>query len=323
VIDRVGTKDRVPDVFIVGAAKSGTTSLYHWLGGHPDVYMSPIKEPNFFAPDLTPPGGTHTLRYPDDLDQYLQLFAGAGDAARAGEASPRYLYSQLAPSLIAELQPAARIVVALRNPIEMAFSLYLHQRAKGAEDLPTFAQAVEAEPDRHAGRRIPRGANPRLATYLDRARYAEQLPRWLDAFGRAHVHVIVFEEMVADPAQAFRRLLEFLEVDPDYRPDEFRAYNPVHAGRAAGLRRAVGRRGLERLSYGLSAVLGKDRTRILTSKVRRSGVLHKAIERPTMDPVLRSRLQEEFMPDVARLSAILGRNLAPLWFGGPLKMAAG
>lgn len=299
---------RVPDLFIVGAAKSGTTSLYFWLKGHPEIYMSAVKEPNYFAPDLAM-ADRHTLRHPDDLDEYLGLFAAADDAKRAGEASVRYLYSQVAPSAIAELQPDARIVVALRNPVEMAFSLYLHRRAHASEPLPTFAEAVDADADRQAGRRIPASGNPHLATYLDRAAYGEQLPRWLDQFGPDRVHVIIFEDLVADPATCFRRLLEFAEVDPAYRPDEFRAYNPAHGGRGGQFRRFAGR-----LWGPLASVLGEARTRSIGVRVRRSGIFRQKMDRPSLDPALRIQLEGYFAADVARTSELVGRDLATLWF---------
>jgi hypothetical protein len=305
---------RLPDLFIIGAAKSGTTSLYFWLAGHPEIYMSAVKEPNYFAPDLMPPG-PHLLKHPDDQAKYLELFAPARDAIRAGEASVRYLYSRVAPSLIARVQPRPYLVVALRNPVEMAFSLYLHWRARGFENLVTFGEAVAAEEDRHAGRRIPAGANPHLATYLDRASYGEQLPRWIETFGRERLHVIVFEEMVADPARDFHRLLEFLDVDPDYRPTEFRAYNPAHAGRGNRLRRLAAHRVPQTLLWGpLATVIGDARVRSMTARARRSPAFKRRIERPTLDPGLRAKLEERFAPDVKRTSELVGRDLAAIWF---------
>jgi Sulfotransferase family len=310
----VPSAPRIPDLFIVGAAKSGTTSLYHWLAGHPQVFMSEIKEPNYFAPDLSAEG-RHTLRHPDDWDEYLALFSNANGALRAGEASVRYLYSTVAASLIAQVQPQPRIVVALRNPVEMAYSLYLHRRAQGSEFLATFEEAIAAEDDRHAGRRIPQGTNPRLGTYLDRARYGDQLARWIEAFGAERIHAIVFEEMVREPAPIFRAALQFLQVDPDYRPDEFRAYNPAHRERATIVRRIAAHPVAQSIAWGpLKSLLGEGRTRSLAARFRRSDVFRQKMERPELGPRTRAQLIDYFAPDVARTSTLLGRDLAAEWF---------
>src|SRR5687767_12353755 len=157
-------------MFIIGAPKSGTTSLFEYLKAHPQVFMSQVKEPNYFAPDLADEGD-NMLRHPVDEARYLDLFAGAGAALRRGEGSVRYIYSRAAPQLIHAVAPDPRIVVMLRNPVDMAHSLYRHMVAAGVEDLPTFEQALDAEDDRHQGRRVPARMNPRLSTYRDRARY--------------------------------------------------------------------------------------------------------------------------------------------------------
>ena len=112
---------RRPDTFIVGAPKAGTTSLYAYLEGHPDVFMSPVKEPGYFAPDVI--GGSRKTVYGEDADRYLALFADARNEKRVSEASTRYLVSPRAPSLISDFQPAPRIIVMLRNPIDVIESV--------------------------------------------------------------------------------------------------------------------------------------------------------------------------------------------------------
>ena len=223
---------RFPDLFIIGAPKSGTTSLYEYLKGHPDVFMSVLKEPSYFAPDLAKEDSANFLVYGRDEALYLNLFAEAGDAKRLGEASTRYLYSKEAPALIKAASPDARIVAMLRNPVDMMHSLHAHKVAAATEDLD-FEEALAAEADRHAGKRIPPTSNPMLATYRDRARFGEQLPRWFEIFGRDRVHVIILEDMIRQPEDEFRRLLEFLEVDPDYQPESFAAHNVAHGARSA------------------------------------------------------------------------------------------
>jgi hypothetical protein len=309
---------RTPDTFIVGAPKSGTTSLYEWLRGHPQVFMTPVKEPCYYARDLAADKSGNFLRYDVDRERYLALFDDAGAARRVGEASTRYLYSKEAPHLISAEEPNARIIAILRNPVDFMASLHAHKLAGGTEDLPLLEDALAAEADRRAGRRIPRDSNPYLATYTDRARFGEQIQRWFDAFGRERVLVMIFEELVHDPGAHFRRVLEFLDIDPAYRPETFAAYNPAHESRG-GLMRSVGRSAPAQFVVWrvLPRVIGDTRTRALARRIGHSGLRRTAAKRAEVPEALRHRLADELAPDVARLSDLLGRDLQTLWFGTP------
>ncbi|MGI8929535.1 MAG: sulfotransferase family protein [Candidatus Limnocylindrales bacterium] len=307
---------RRPDLFIVGAPKSGTTSLYEWLKGHPEVFMTRVKEPCFYSRDLAQDKSGNFLRYDTDRERYLALFENAGQATRIGEASTRYLYSKEAAELIARDQPAARIVALLRNPVDMIASLHAHKLAGGTEDLADFEEALTAEDDRRAGERIPRDSNPLLATYRDRAHFGEQIGRWFDAFGPDHVHVILFEEMVRDPQTHFRRLLEFLEVDPTYQPPSFAAHNLAHGSRGGLIRSIARTRPLQFAAWRLlPALIGDSRTRELSRRLGHSQLRRTTAKRAEVPAALRRRLEVEFAPDVARLSGILGRDVGQIWFG--------
>ena len=306
---------RRPDLFIIGAAKCGTTSLYNYLSGHPDIYMSPDKEPGYFAPDLASDATREALRYGRDLERYLGLFADAGQARRLGEASVRYLRSEQAPQLIHDFQAEPFVVVMIRNPVDMVYSLHGQRFAEGGEDLADFAEALSAEADRRKGRRIPRGAkNPRLTTYLDRARFGQQLPRWFDTFGRERLHVIVLEDFVRDQRAEFRRLLEFLDVDPDYLPVDFQRHNPSHAPRSATVRAILN---AQAPRGPIRRLIPQDvRDGLRRQIIRRIRMLNrKPVKRPPLSPELRRRLEVEFMDDVLLTSELLGRDLAGQWFG--------
>jgi hypothetical protein len=310
---------RTPDLFIVGAPKSGTTSLYEYLKGHPDVFMSVVKEPCYFARDLALDDSGNFLVYGRDEKLYYDLFSEAGDAARAGEGSTRYLYSQDAPALIHEASPNAYVIAMLRNPVDMIHSLHAHKLAAGTEDEPDFEKALEQEADRHAGRSIPKHSNPKLATYRDRAMFAQQLPRWFETFGKERVHVGILEDMVRDPAAEFRRVLEFLEVDADWQPESFAAYNTAHGARSMFIRRALNGRIPQWIVWkALPRVIGDTRTRGLVRDFRHSWFHRKKIEKGKMSAELRRRLEDEFMPDVTALSRMLGRDLGELWFKRPV-----
>jgi len=307
----------LPNLFIVGAPKSGTTSLYEWLRNHPDVYMSPFKEPCYFARDLAWETSGYYLRYGVDRDRYLALFADANGARRVAEASTRYLYSRDAPALIADESSDPRIVAMLRNPVDMIASLHAHKVASGTEDLPDLADAIAAESDRRAGRRIPRDSNPRLSTYTDRARFGEQLARWFDVFGRERVHVMLLDDVIRDPAAQFRRLLGFMGVDPEYRPASFETHNPAHGTRGS-LVGALARSRPVQFAFWrvLPRLLGEARTLELVRRVVQSPILRRNAARTAVPAALRRRLESELAPDVRLLSELVGQDLAALWFGG-------
>ena len=307
---------RIPDLFIVGAPKSGTTSLYEWLKAHPEVFMTPVKEPCFYSRDLAQDKSGNFLRYDSDRERYLALFDDAGDAIRVGEASTRYLYSKDAAQLIAKDQPRARIVAVLRNPVDMIASLHAHKLAGGTEDLADFEDALASEDDREAGRRIPRDSNPLLATYRDRARFGEQIARWFEAFGQDQVFVILFEELVREPSTHFRRLLEFLEVDPTYQPPSFAAHNQAHDSRGGLVRSLARTRPVQFATWRvLPTLIGDGRTRELSRRLGHSKLRRRTAQRADVPEELRRRLEAEFAPDVARLSELLGRDVASVWFG--------
>jgi hypothetical protein len=313
-----------PNFFIVGAPKSGTTSLYEYLKGHPQVFMSAVKEPCYFAADLALDKSGHFLVYGRDASLYADLFSDAGDASIIGEGSTRYLFSRDATRLIHDASPDARIVAMLRNPVDMIHSLHAHKLAGGTEDLADFEQALEAEVDRAEGRRLPADSNPKLATYRERARYGEQLPRWLDQFGRDRVKVIIFEDMARDPAGEFRKLLEFLAIDPDYMPESFAAHNAAHGTRSSLVRKLLRGRLAQWLAWTvLPRLIGTTRTRALAQRFAHSWIQRRQVAEDKLAPAQRRRLEDDFAPDVARLSGLLGRDMSELWFGRPIGSADG
>jgi hypothetical protein len=195
-----------PNLFVVGAARAGTTSLAYYLDQHPDIFMSRVKEPYYFThyhPDW--------VSVPHERSAYLELFRDGDSARYRGEASPAYLWDETSAGAIKEASPDARIIVSLRNPITRAYSEYLLLRRSIEEQRASFYEVVtqELKLDKQA-----RGDDPRY-NYVARGQYAEGLSRFFDTFGRDRVHVVFFEEFVRDPADGMRRIFEFLGVSPD------------------------------------------------------------------------------------------------------------
>jgi len=292
---------------IVGAAKSGTTSLFQYLRGHPEVFMPDLKEASFFAGD-----GIRTEA------EYLGLFRGSAGKKAIGEASVAYLYlPETAPAIRALLTPDVRVVIILRNPVDMAYSLWGHMVREGRETLEFF-DAIKAETSRMANAAFRREAKGWLYNYayLDRARYAQQVEVYLRTFDRAHVRVLIFEEFFADVAGGFGELCAFLGVDPEHRP-MFEAFN-----RAGILRSRLLRKMLEDPAPWKDIVksLTPDGPR-LKLKAWLSKFNHKDQPLPPLTRAQREYLWQLFAPDVARLEAVLGRRI-DCWSAEPSEICA-
>jgi len=287
---------RRPNFFIVGAPRCGTTSVYIYLWQHPEIYVSVHKEPHFFGSDLTPLAGAIREEH-----LYLQLFAGAGDRPRVGESSVWYLLSERAPREIRAFSPDAKIIILLRDPVPMSYSLYTLYTRSGNEDLATFEEALAAEPERRQGRRVPSGAYfPEGLIYTDVAKHAAKVERYFEVFGRENVHCILFDDFVRDTAAAYRRTLEFLGVDPAFEAE-------LDPGRAAQRARMLGIRQLRHTPPEVKRRMQFEQLK-----------LHEGPSRGPLSPELAARLRELFAGDVARLGSLLGRDLSAWTRGEPV-----
>ena len=315
---------RKPDFFIVGAPKCGTTALFKYLQVHPEVYL-PKKEFHHFGHDLRPAAYTG---HKWDRAAYLALFEGATAEKRLGEASVWYLYSKQAAREIKAFNPEADIIILLRDPVEMMYSLYglflwVHDltpngviEAESGRVL-SFEEALRTQEQRKAaflntidqealaGKRVLR------LFHTDAACYADQVQRYLDVFDRAHVHVILYDDLKADTAATYRDTLRFLGVDPTFEAD-FRVINshryirnmPLHRflndhesmGWVRAIGRAVAPAALRKRVFGL---------------LSRTNVQHQP--RPPMNPETRRWLQDVFRPDIERLGTLLDQDLAARW----------
>jgi hypothetical protein len=290
-----------PDFFIVGAFKAGTTALYEYLRAHPQVFMSVPKEPMYFGQDLTP-------RYRRMTEpEYLTLFRDARPDQRAGEASPWYLYSTGAPAEINAFAPAGKVIIMLRNPVDVMYSQHSQLVFNQREDLADFAAALAAEPDRLAGNRLPADAiRPEALYYRRSVRFAEQVRRWLEVFGRDRIHFVVFDDLVADPRAVYRATLDFLGVDPTVAVD-LSVYNPARRARSGAMQRAI-----FAPPPALRGLFGRMRRIPLLHRLRDKLVSanSRPAERQRMDPELRRALTAEFAPQVADLGELIGRDLS-------------
>jgi len=275
-----------PNFFIVGAPRCATTTMYTYLKQHPDIFLSLLKEPIHFGSDLT--------RQPlsvGDAAEYMSLFDAAGGARVIGEGSVFYILSKRAPDELKAFSPSSRVLVMLRSPVDMMRSLHALYVRTGNEDTDDFAAAVDAEPARARGERLPaRCYFPEGLQYRAAARYAEPVERFVRAFGRERVHVLIFDDLVRDAAREHRRVLEFLGVDPSAEVE-------LDVDKATDRIRGVVLRQMRAASPSI-------RRKLKTGRDAHRGPGTRAVT-----PDLRARLQAELLPDVERLSALLDRDL--------------
>jgi hypothetical protein len=313
---------RVPDFFIVGNAKCGTTAIYEMLRRHPQVFMSVPKEPWFFARENPrPQNSTETsLEFTgskhESFEDYVSLFAAARADQRVGEASSSYLWSRTAAQRIAAARPDARIVAIFREPASFLRSLHLQMLSTHTETEKSFRKAVELDGARREGRQLPRSADwPRALIYSDRVEYVEQIQRYRAVFPADQLLVLIYEDFRADNEGTMRQLMRFLEVD-DRLPVEV-----VRANRTLGVRSVrldAFRRSLRAGRHpGARALreLGKG----LTTRKAREALYYPLMRRtvyrtpPPADAEFMLELRRRFKPEVVGLSEYLGRDLVRLW----------
>lgn len=287
--------ERWPDFLILGAAKSGTTTLYRYLAAHPGICMPGIKEPRFFAfdgvrPDLADP----ILRDSVVSEQaYLALFAGAQPGQLLGEASPIYLAEPRASDAIAARIPNARLVVILRDPAERAFSHFLMSQRQGYEPETSFIRAM-SEPV------LISGDWQRVRPYLPYSKYGDGLERYLAKFPREQLHVLTSEELERDMSGTLRRLTDFLGVAPmDWATPE-RA-NVGYAVRDARLPRLLN----TPAARSMKGVLPSWLARGLKGMLRRANTTRKSMSSEERQFAIRL-----LKDDIDKLEFLLGRDFA-------------
>lgn len=301
-----------PDFFVVGAFKSGSTALYEQLRRHPQIFMPFHKEPLFFGDDLTRRYGRMTL------DDYLRLFKAARPGQRIGEASTWYLYSTSAAREIKAFSPEAQIIVVLRNPVDVMYAQHSQLIFNVIEDIPDFEQALTAEAERRQGRRLPPGPiNVENLFYRHSVRFAEQLERYFDVFGRELVHVMLHDDMARDGAGTVRGVLEFLGVDPAL------AAAPPKSNENRRVRSPL----VQRLIFApkLLLPLAPFLRRFPLVRAVRTRLLEansSATPRAPMDARLRRDLLDEFSPEIDRLGRLIGRDLSAWHEGRAVQPAA-
>jgi hypothetical protein len=313
---------RLPDFFIVGHPKCGTTALYEMLRRHPDIYMPDGKEPWFFATELHERPPPRPEGIPATLAEYRSLFRSARADQRVGEATPMYLWSHSAAARIAEVAPNARFVAILREPVSFLRSLHLQFVETYVETENDFARALALEAERRQGRHVPRHSYwPRALLYSDYVRYVEQLDRYRTRFGAERMLVLIYDDFRRDNADTVRRVLRFLDVDDSRSIQPLEANPTVHV-RSQRLHHLVHALSVGR---GPTSLFVKETLKALTPRPWRRRALAAAKRRVVygsprpVDERLTVELRARFKPEVVALSEYLDRDLVSQWGYGALR----
>jgi hypothetical protein len=323
----------MPNFLLIGAAKAGTTSLYHYLRQHPQVYMCPVKEPKFFAFEDTEPGSCRGTGNRDsmsqlitDIEGYRALFTGVSSEKAVGEASPQYLYVPEASSRIRRYVPEARLIAVLRNPVERAYSSYLHLVREGWEQL-SFSEALNEEEER------VRDNWPIMWHHKNGGFYHEQLKRYYELFEPEQIRVYLYEDLKEDPVGMTQSIFRFLGVDEAFVPDTSLKHNMSGIPKSRALHTLMDLQTLLRRPNLLKSVIKPFvpkrlrlrillnlRNRYLTRSERpRQRILADLQNRnltkaPPMPEGVREELTEAYREDVLKLQGLLGRDLSR-WLG--------
>lgn len=291
----------MPNFLIVGFQKAGTTSVYRYLDQHPEVFVSPVKELNFFSsivehPVLDPQitGGI------TDPDAYRAVFAPAAGHKAIGEASPIYATDPAVPAAIVRLAPETRVIALLRDPAERAYSEYWMRVRDGREKRP-FQTAIDDELE--AVGDAP--WQPNVRHYLASGFYARHLTPYWDHIAPERLACYLFEDLATDPATVMREIFRFLGVDETFKADTSVRHNVSGAPKSALLQPLMRK---TKLSRSVRRMLPKAVGDMALTKLE--AWRSRNVSKPGLAPTDRRRLVDVFRPDVELLQGRLGRDLS-------------
>ena len=302
----------MPNFFVIGAQKAGTTSLYHYLAQHPQVYMSPVKEPCFFNHKIDPDGKVIEERFGNsgqrrsrfsDIEDYRALFRGAKDEMAIGEASPPYIYAPGTAERIQRYVPEAKVIAILRNPADRAYSAFLHAVHIGKEPRTDFAQALLEEENRI------RENWHYTFHYRSRGFYYAQLRRYYEVFGREKIEIWLYEDLQKDPAGVAQSIFRFLGVDDAFIPDTSSKHNTSGVPKSTIARATI--RTMDTIASAfLETFTSASKVYPLLSKMRH-GVQSRIVAKPpALDPKTRAELIGGYREDILKLQELIGRDLS-------------
>jgi hypothetical protein len=294
----------MPNFLVIGAAKAGTTSLYQYLCQHPQIYMSPHKEPRFFALEgrhlaFNGPGDMTRFHFVQNKEQYESLFQGVKNELAIGEVSPWYLYVEQAPLKIKEHIPHAKLIAILRDPVDRAYSNFLHARREQLEPLDDFAEAMEAEEER-----IKNNWSYRWH-YKQKGFYYNQIRRYMDIFPSKNIKIYLYEDFCENPKKILNDIGTFLNVDAAVAWDTQQRYNSAGSPRSRLVADV-----LKRTRRFAPLLAGNESMRRLSRRTKNFLTSLNTAPAPRLPATARARFVDEYREDILRLQDLLGRDLS-------------
>ncbi|MHC4757050.1 MAG: sulfotransferase family protein [Planctomycetota bacterium] len=309
-----------PNFFIVGQPRCGTSALHTFMAQHPDIYMSPAKEPHHFCKDIIQQSDDfyghkeYYLKY-RSLEDYMALFSDITNETIIGESTANYLYSKVAAEEIFNFNPDAKIIAILREPVDFLYSWYGYLFSRLQENAESFEKAIELEAARKNGNQITQTIEaPCRLFYSERIKYYEQLKRFYDIFPKENIKIIIFDDFQADNEVVYKQILSFLQLDTDFDAD-FSKVNVRKNPRFRKLNQII-----------LHPGIVKPLKVIIPSSVRAkmTRMVHKLFYNQKQPQPLgedfKKQLMLKFKPEVAKISDFLDIDLIKRWDYGLLEM---
>lgn len=288
---------KLPNFFVVGAIRCGTSSMRTYLDGHPQIFMAK-NEPRFFSTDLR----ANWAPNPTERE-YHEMFRSASERHIAvGDSSPIYLFSKAAVPNILNFSPNAKFVVMLRRPVDMVRSLHQRLLFDGLETEPDFEKAWRLQAPRSHGRQVPGNAfEPRMLQYGEVGALGTQLERMLRVVRRERVHLVFYDELKAQTAQTYEKVLSFVGVRPDSR-QTFPVVNPNTGRRHQWLQTLLVLAGRVKIA---------GRIKINAGIATRLDEFNRVpLQRQPLRQEFREELDSFFRSEIELLAAVSGRDLS-------------
>jgi hypothetical protein len=296
----------MPNFLIIGATKSGTTTLYQWLTQHPDIYMSKLKEPHFFAYenhqfDFRGPRDQEIAGriFVNNLVSYQDLFRGVSNEKAVGEASAMYISSTAASENIKTYIPEVKLIAVLRHPAERAYSSFLHLRRDGREPCKNFSEALLLEEERIRDNWMPLWHYKRLGFYY------EQLKHYFGSFSQDQLKVYLYEDIKNFPEKTLKEILGFLDVNPNFIPDISLKYN------VSGMPKSKLLHSFLKYPHPIKRILKPFVPDGLRREVIARTQNANLIPPPKLSPALRKDLTNLYRDDIVKLQGLISRDLTP------------
>lgn len=294
----------MPSFLIIGAAKAGTTALHEALAQHPQVFMSPTKEPNFFALEGDPlayAAGSVQRVYLShcvtDIDTYRNQFLAVAEQKAIGEASPIYLYDCAAPSRIQHYIPDVKLIAILRDPIERAYSNFLHHIRDQLETTTDFLQAIHLEEQR-ISEQWWWGFH-----YIRSGFYYEQLKRYVERFDADQIQIYLYEDLLRNRSATLQDIFQFVGVDPTFTPDMSVRQNVTGVPKSRFMHQFLSQKNPIKTIF-KPLLPAKFRQRFVAN------LKNQNLAKPALSAEVRQQLLPLFHDDISKLQDLIQRDLS-------------